>query len=712
MRKILIATILFLVGGALSTSTYAQRNIDPTQVQYDEFGNPVDKNGNPIDPSTLPANLKDSTDVEIESLSPKLYMWKIDEKLGIAHRVSADTLFLNFQNSNLDEGPTGQYNHLGNLGSPRISRIFYKREQRDLPFFMQPFTKFYTTPSEHYYTNSNIPYTNLTYYKSGDRVDGEDYLKAYFSVNVNKKLAVGFNFNYLYGRGYYQSQHTAFFNGGLFASYMGEKYQSHFIYNNFTLKMAENGGIVDDRYITAPEDMAEGKPEYESKNIPTHLNKAWNRNNDFYVYYNHRYNLGFRRETRVEPIVEEIENEDGDLEKVETYPNDSIISEFVPVTSFIHTIKVERTRHKFIARNEPNDFFENTYIHLDEPISDDLTTYTGLHNTFGISLTEGFNKYAQAGLTAFISHKANRYILLKKDVDKNNTARYLESQLFVGGELARRKGERLNYSARAEFGLSKNYTGNFKIDGDISYKLKLKKDTLFFKGFVNVVNERPEFYKRHYHSNHFYWDEGKNGMFKFKDEFHQKIGGEISFPKWRTRLVVSAENLKNYTYFGSHATPEQYTDNIQVLGATLEQNFKLGIFHLDNEITWQKSSKKGIIPLPTINLYHNLYLQTKLAKKVLSLQVGADVRYFSKYKALTYMPGIQQFHLQAEDDQTDVGGYPVVNIYANLHFKKSRLFAMLYHVNEGMGSSNYFYTAHYPINPRLFKIGISWNLYD
>lgn len=709
MRKILAILTIFILGGLIPT--YAQQ-VDPTQPQYDEFGNPVDRFGNPLDPSTQPKNLKDSTEAEMETLAPKLYMWKIPEKLGIPYRVPADTLYHHFQNSNLDEGIKGHYNHLGNLGSPRMSRIFYERESRDIPLFMQPFSKFYFTPSDLYFTNSNIPYANVSYFSAGNKVNGEDNLKAYFSVNVNKKLAFGFNIDYLYGRGYYKSQNTAFFNGGVFASYHGDKYQAHFVYNNFMLKMAENGGIIDDRYITAPEDMAEGKQEYESQNIPTHLTEAWNRNNNFYIYYNHKYNLGFTRETKiVQQPTDSIQIEgDEELEDAINQPKDSIITEFVPVTSFFHQIKLERTRHKFITKNEPEDFFENTYINFDERISDDLTTYMGLHNTFGISLTEGFNKYAKAGLSAFVTHKVNKYNLLTKDSTRE--AKYTESQLYLGGELARRQGKLLNYRVIGEFGLSKNYVGTFKVDGDIDFNIKIKQDTLALKGFVSVSNLRPNFYMRHYHSNHFYWDEGKNGMPKFDKEFKQKIGGALSFPKWRTNLQVHIENLKNYTYFGEKATPLQNEDNIQVIGATLEQNFKLGIFHLDNEVTWQKSSKENIIPVPQLSLYHNLYLETKLAKKILTLQLGADVRYFSKYKALSYMPGVQQFHLQPEETAVEIGGYPMINLYANIHLKKTRIYAMLYHVNQGMGDSNYFLAPHYPINPRLFKIGISWNFYD
>ena len=149
-----------------------------------------------------------------------------------------------------------------------------------------------------------------------------------------------------------------------------------------------------------------------------------------------------------------------------------------------------------------------------------------------------------------------------------------------------------------------------------------------------------------------------------------------------------------------------------MLSASLNQDFKLGIFHLDNEVTWQKSSDQTVLPLSDLSLYHNFYMQFKLAKKVLSVQLGADVRYFSKYNAPAYMPAIQNFYLQPENDQVEIGGYPIVNVYANLHLKRTRFYVMMYHVNQGMSSPNYFLAPHYPINPRVLKFGLSWNFYD
>lgn len=177
-------------------------------------------------------------------------------------------------------------------------------------------------------------------------MNGEERFKSYFSVNANKRLAFGFNIDYLYGRGYYQNQSTSHFNAGIFASYIGERYQMQAVYNNFMLKMNENGGIQDDRYITRPEDMSEGKKEYESTTIPVKLEQTANRNKDFYVYMTQRYRLGFNRETTT------IEDKQGAVampvnDSIPVAKDTIVTEEFVPVTSFIHTIKVERTRHQF-----------------------------------------------------------------------------------------------------------------------------------------------------------------------------------------------------------------------------------------------------------------------------------------------------------------------------------------------------------------------------
>ncbi|GAA6433100.1 hypothetical protein K140096H11_15940 [Bacteroides intestinalis] len=702
-----------------------------------------DRYGNQVDPSTQPDSLDTGTDVQ--SIPPKLYMWKLSETLGNRTIVPADTLALNFQNTNLVGGMTGEYNFLGNLGSPRLSRIFFNRQDDEPTLFMAPYSSFFVRPDQVFFTNSNVPYTNLTYYKAGNKVNGEERFKSYFSVNVNKRLAFGFNFDYLYGRGYYANQSTSHFNAGLFGSYIGERYQIQAVYNNFFMKMNENGGIANDGYITRPDTMAEGKKEYSSTTIPVKMEQTSNRNKDFYIYFTQRYRLGFKRrvlkeeaqnnsvQQRFSPaapttsIASSIAPADslatrslatdslpannlamGDnlsldsLNSNHALPEDTnFVEEFVPVTSFIHTFKIERARHKYQSVSTPD---ENAYYNK-QGVSRDSTTAFSVKNVFGIALLEGFNRYAKAGLTGYISHKFSRYDLM--NADSMTVDRFTEQEIYVGGELAKRQGKTLHYSIDGEVGIMDKAMGQFRVNGNMDLNFRLWKDTvnLIVRGFVK--NTLPSFYMRHYHSNLHVWDNDN-----MEKEFRTRVEGELNIDRWGTNLRAGVENVKNYTYLNQKAVPEQNSGNIQILSATLKQNFRAGIFHLDNEVTWQKSSNETVLPLPQFSVYSNLYLLTKLAKKVLTVQLGADVRYFTKYNAPAYTPSIQQFHLQPENDQVEIGGYPIVNVYANLHLKRTRLFAMYSHVNQGMGTRNSFLVPHYPINPSLLRIGVSWNFYD
>lgn len=701
MRRIALTYILLSIIGIMAA--WAQ-----TPLRTMNGGTTLrDQYGNQIDPSTQPDNL-DSTDVEVQSIPPKLYMWQVSNLLGDRKLMPADTASLNFQNTNLVEGMTGHYNYLGNLGSPRLSRLFFERRNDEPTMFLEPFSSFYFRPEEARFTNSNVPYTNLTYYKAGNKVNGEERFKSYFSVNANKRLAFGFNVDYLYGRGYYLNQSTAYFNGGLFASYIGDKYQMHAVYNNFHLKMNENGGITDDRYITHPEEMEDpGGTSY----IPVNLEQTSNRNHDFYVYLTHRYRLGFNREvTKIEETKDKVARRKAERDSTAIPMDTIIVEEFVPVTSFIHTFKVERSNHRFRSGSEPtgeNAIYDNTYFQ--EGMSNDSTLAISVKNVLGVSLLEGFNKYAKAGLTAYLSHKFSRYTLMNMNVDVNapRPVEYTEQEVFVGGELAKRQGTLLHYNVNGEVGLAGKAIGQFRVNGDLDLNFRLWKDTVNFYARGYVSNTLPSFYMRHYHSNHYTWD--NDNMSK---EFRTRVEGELNIDRWGTNLRAGVENIKNYTYFGQQALPEQYSGNVQVLSAILKQNFKAGIFHLDNEIAWQKSSNSAVLPLPDFSLYHNFYLLAKLAKKILTVQLGANLTYFTSYHAPAYQPAIQQFHLQPVDDQVKIGGYPIISAYANLHLKRTRLFVMMYHLNAGTGNANSFLVPHYPLNQRLLKIGVSWNFYD
>ena len=658
-----------------------------------------DSNGNPIDTTAV---------TDAKTIPIGLYSWKVTRRLGNVIPTQVDTLQAGFPNSNDPAGPTGQYNYLGNLGAPRMSRIFFDRREESQFFFTDPYDQTVLRPEDVIFTNTLSPFTNLTYYKSFNSRNSEERFKSYYAINANKRLGFGFYIDYLYGRGMYSNQSTAFFNGGLFASYRGDKYDMHFIFNNDNLKMRENGGITDDRYITNPLDMAEGKKQYASTDIPTTLNKVWNHNTSYHAFLTHRLNLGFYKERR--------DSIDKDSIKISKY--------FIPVTSFIHTLELDFNKRKYITQDDAQnrELFEHTYFNND---SIDINRRTSVRNTFGISLREGFNKWAKAGLTAFVTHEYRDFAMPDSTPNGQRTIEHIkENIVYVGGELLKEQGKYLHYKVLGEVAVAGEDAGQFRIEGNGDLNFKFLGDSIRLDVNAYVKNLNPVFYYRHFHSKHYWWDH--TDLSKI---MRTKVEGKLNFKRLGTTLRVGVENIKNYTYlantslpvtndegkiisFKNNASVFQHSGNIQVFSAILQQKFKLGILHLDGEIAYQKTSEESIIPLPELSLYGNLYVRGSLVRNVLKAELGADVRYFTKYNAPDYSPVIGQFYLQNPQNQIAIGGCPMVNVYANLQWKRTRIFLMMYNVTQTMGNSRYFLAPHYPISPRILKLGISWSFFD
>ena len=167
----------------------------------------------------------DSIQSQHKEIPKGLKTWTIDKIFGDRTEVQADTLSHMFMNTIFTTGLRGEYNTLGNVGSPRINRIFIDRDENEDFVFMHPYDYFYKPIEQFHFTNTLSPITNVSYNTCGNRTNGEDHLKALFAVNAGKRLGLGMLFDYLYGRGYYSNQNTAHFNYTIYGSYLGERYR-------------------------------------------------------------------------------------------------------------------------------------------------------------------------------------------------------------------------------------------------------------------------------------------------------------------------------------------------------------------------------------------------------------------------------------------------------------------------------------------------------
>ncbi len=415
-------------------------------------------------------------------------------------------------------------------------------------------------------------------------------------------------------------------------------------------------------------------------------------------YMNHRYKVGFWEITPPN----------------DTIPDDTIEHKrYIPVSSFIWTLNYTGATHKFFndSPEEASKFWDNYYLTTGN--SEDATSYWSLKNTFGVSLLEGFNKYAKAGLAAYVTHEIRRYtqsvdsipisgpdrpeILTPYPFDSRISPKATENLLWVGAQLTKQSGRLLRYEATGKIGLIGPAAGEGHVAGNVSTRFKLLGDTVSITGYGLFANESAPYLMNNYVSNFFMW---KNSFGKTR---RLKFGGILNVPQTGTRLNIGAENVQNSIYFNDRSLPVQHGGSVQVFSASLEQNFRVGILNWNNKLTYQTSSDDAVLPLPKFAAYTNLFILFRVAK-VLHVQFGVDCDYYSKYYAPGFQPATMAFYNQRE---VKVGNYPFMNLYLNMKLSRARFYVMMSHVNQGLTGKNYFALPHYPMNPRRFQMGVS-----
>lgn len=659
-------------------------------------------------------------------------VWTINDASGLSDSVAVDTTSHAFQNTTFTTGTKGFYNSLGNLGSPRKSKLYSLRPEMTDYIFIQPYDFFIKDINTFHFTNTYSPITNITYHECGDSDNGEDHLVAKYATNINKDAGIGFNIDYIYGRGYYDNQSTADFGFNLYGSIIKDRYKAHMLIFANYIKTHENGGITDDEYVKNPQKFP---TNYTTKEIPTNLSKAWNKMHVNGIQFNHRYSVGYekkktsnnkvvtsvktdstqKKQTNVPPGAisarelekDEMQSRTGDLAKVQT--KDSSV--FIPVSSIIHTLRIGANSRKFLANQSLANFYTNNYLDCDS-VSEHFDNVL-ISNYLGLELSEGLNKYLSAGIRLFAKHDFNNYKMPGQQTRDNFT----ENRFSVGAQIFREKSSLLNYLLTAQTSSDGDSWGEYELRGQGVLSVKLLKDTVNLTLRASSINKKPTFYYRHYQSNYLWWS---NNLSK---QLSNNAGVTLESRRLALRLRGDIYNITNYTYFktaiqngaeGKHTINTevaQASKNISVFAIALDKDFRYGILNWENSIIWQTTNSKEILPLPVITAYTNLYLKFRIAK-VLKTEVGADLSYFTKYYADTYSPALGLYANQPTEDLIKVGGHPIISVYANFHLKHTRFYLMASHLNYNKEGGTTFGAPHYPVNPFVIRFGLSWNFFN
>ena len=622
------------------------------------------------------------------------YAWSVSDPLGLHYPSTIDTLSEDYHRRFVPSMVSNAWATTGNYGAPGQDQIFMNRPAVSDFFLEDAIGAWMHNTSTMRWYNTRIPMTLVGHSTGGDKYSNQDRTNLEFSGNVDKRTQLGAALDYIYSKGSYDVQADKDFTWRLFGSHMGDRYEVQAFFDHYNYTTKESGGITDDRYITDPAEVQGGVTRVDNKSIPTLLSDAHSHLEGSQLYLNQRYKVGFyryRRDSVTDTVIDRT---------------------YVPVTSFIWTLDFKNSRHRFLNASGYQDttFFPHTYLGLGG--TDEGTRYWRLRNTLGISMLEGFNKYAKFGFAVYATHEIRRYTLVNDSVTGTELPRGLEpvpvaldrsttqNVMWLGGQLTKQRGSLLRYNATAQFGVLGDAAGEIDLAGDVTTRVRMAGDTVSLRGYGYFKNLAVPYLINNFVSNHYVWH---NDFSKTK---RVRVGGELDIPFTWTNVNVGYETLNDYIYMGPDAVPVQHDGAISVFSATLQQGLHFKAFNWDNRVTLQTSSNEDVLPLPKFAIYSNLYGKFVIAK-VLHVQLGVDGNYYTKYYAPAYNPATMSFYSQQDQK---CGGFAIMNLYANFKMKQARFFVAWTHVNQKLTSGTaYFATPHYPLNPARIQFGVSVN---
>ena len=644
-----------------------------------------------------------------KTVKTEIRSWQLSAPTYQADTVPMDTSYINLPMKEYLNRYSISNAWNGTLVSPMQSKLYFDRTRTIDDIFGTAYQPYIITPSDIRFYNTNVPYSMLAYKKGFTTYHEENELNFIFAGNVNKRLNLGLQANYLSAAGHYLNQENKLFNGAVFGSYNGDHYSFQAAFAFATLSNFENGGINDLNDLTGT---------LEPEDIPVRM-KGMSGYRYLTGFINHYYSLTVEREHHDSV---EIENNFGEKEKV-----DSVRIEYVPVTTFSHTLDINNSNRRYIETKPSQGYYpDKLYRNWSE--TRDSSDVLTIRNTLAVTFEEEFNTLLKFGAVVYASNEFQRFAyptgtrftdlpVINNDADTimahtawmqplDSYAYRWTNNTFVGGSIYKKRGDILRYGVNGDVCLIGYKLGEFQVNGHVDTDFRLGKDTMHITAAVSFRNETPSVYWQSYTSNHFCWEND------FSKPMRLDVGGVVAYPtEWvKPAVKVNFANLTNPLWFDADGLPKQYDGNVQVIATDIHCDLTTPWINLENNVVWQHSTS-SVIPLPMITLYHNLYYHGTWFK-ALDAQIGVDLRYHTKYYAPILNPATGQFCVQNE---LEVGNYPVMNVYINFHVRSLHLnfFAHYTHFNHLFmrNNTNCQIMPYYPYNPDVFRAGLAWQFY-
>lgn len=584
---------------------------------------------------------------------------------------------------------------LGGLGQVSLPYNYFERpEYRDFSFAKGFDAYTYRMENVPFY-NLKRPFFRFSYLESGQKRYREENFDLTLAHNVSP--TTGFNLNYKSRgtQGLYEWSRSKNHNLSIAVSHTGKRYSIHAGYINNHIETRENGGVVGE--------WAVDDPTYEKPwGVPMRLtsSKAQNtlRNNAFFVEQS--YGIPLVPVTQRDFSIAELpvvflghsfeynawSKLYTDIRGTYTDPRadrDPETGEFIPLEG------LEYYKDWFINPAETRDSLYERVISNRVFVQIQPWNRNGVIGTIDGGVGFDAHTYSQFGRSSFLTGKHEK-------VRRNS--------YFVYGSIDGKIRKYADWGADAKFYPSPWRQGDFSIGAHLRLTGYIRRRPLILEGRFRTEARSPDYWQEHLFSNHYVWDEPLSR--------EKETRFEVSFrvPDYAFELGVWQGVMTDKLYYDRDSQLRQHSGTVSVTSVYARKDFRIAGLHLDHKVLVQWTSDDRVVPLPTVSAYLSYYYEFWAVRNVLRVQFGVDGRFNTRYYAPGYNPALAEFFNQRE---VRMGNYPYLDLFLMGKWKRMRIFLKYQHINwHWFGNGEYFAIAKYPLNPGMFKMGISWGFYD
>ncbi len=584
---------------------------------------------------------------------------------------------------------------LGLPGSASVPYDYFKRTDGDVAAFYEPFEQWSFNPSNLPNYNSKTPYTELAYY--GTLLANEEKISNNIHILTTQNITPAFNFTVCYDRfgsngmlDNEQTKNKTFFAN---ANYLGKRYLLHtgYIYN--MVSQEENGGITESSWVR--------DTTVDARDIPVRMSEASSliKKNTVYLDQQYRIPLSFFTDLIGGTQKDTLDSEE--LTKGTTA--------FVGHSSE-YTV-VRRTYTDEITSSDSDtlaaQFFNNTFNYNPTTSADSLRAMRFDNKVF-IRL----QPWAADAIVSKLDVGAGYLMQSWYDFDPtylyNQSNTKWNSAYLYGGA----KGQLKKYvfwDAKADLFMTGDRAGDFNVEANAGFAFypfrRDRKSPVSVSATFKTSLLEPDHYQQKICLNHYSWDNDFDKVSK------TSITGRISIPHWKMSATAGYGLLSNNIYYDTLGVVSQNTSAMSVFNASLSKDFTVFNFlHLNNRALFQVSSNEDVLPLPNFAYNGRFYIQFDVKKKIMQMQLGADVLYTSSWYAPMWNPATSAFQVQ---NQEKFGNCPTLDAFVNIQWKRATIFIKLQ--NAGIGwlgdRPDYFSSAGHITTQQALKLGIFWPFY-